>query len=644
MTLIAAVFGPPIDLRSTSPRRRLAQLVVAGLLVAGFGCVAWWSRASARRERSATAQATPFRNARPGVKYVGDQACVRCHSEIAASYGAHPMGRSLAPIGSASSPGGDGVKFEVQGLEYAIERRGGRVVHKETRRDAKGRVVAGIEAEVRYALGSGTRGISYLVDRDGYLFQSPISWYSQERKWDLAPGYRAENQHFERAIGTDCLFCHANRVEPVAGTVDRYREPIFRGHAIGCERCHGPGELHAKRQASPGERDDSIVNPGRLEPALREAVCQQCHLQGEARIARAGREVWDYRPGLPLDEFLVVFFRRGGPSRENRAVGHVEQLHASRCFRASGGKLGCTSCHDPHQAPAAEDKAAYYRARCLDCHGEPRKGCSLPVAERRAQSADDSCIQCHMPRAAIADIAHTAATLHQIPRRAEAAEPKAEDAGSTPAGPPRLVAFPGEEGSATPRAGFDRDRGVALGTKAREVPDRPVAAGLGSMALPLLESALKDRPDDVPAWEAKAAALFAQGRGEEAMKAMEQALALAPGREQLLAVAAPLAARIGRRSAALDYARRALDLDPWRSDTQLLRAQVYLQDQDWRRAAEACREALRINPMHLGARRYLVLCHVCLGETRQARAELETLLGFDPPDREALLRSVGEGR
>ena len=41
-----------------------------------------------------------------------------------------------------------------------------------------------------------------------------------------------------------CLFCHCNAVEPVADTLNRYRPPLFRGHAIGCERCHGPGELH----------------------------------------------------------------------------------------------------------------------------------------------------------------------------------------------------------------------------------------------------------------------------------------------------------------------------------------------------------------------------------------------------------------
>jgi hypothetical protein len=66
------------------------------------------------------------------------------------------------------------------------------------------------------------------------------------------------------------------------------------------ESIPGPGELHVRRRrgqkADPGDGDDTIVNPRRLEPALREAVCEQCHLQGQARVLRRGRGPFDYRP------------------------------------------------------------------------------------------------------------------------------------------------------------------------------------------------------------------------------------------------------------------------------------------------------------------------------------------------------------
>ena len=59
-----------------------------------------------------------------------------------------------------------------------------------------------------------------------------------------------------------------------------------------------------------GKVDTSIVNPRHLEPAPRHAVCAQCHLVGETRVPRNGRKHHDYRPGMPLEEFLTTFVVR----------------------------------------------------------------------------------------------------------------------------------------------------------------------------------------------------------------------------------------------------------------------------------------------------------------------------------------------
>ena len=67
--------------------------------------------------------------------------------------------------------------------------RDGRTIHRETRRDRAGKVIAQVEGEVRYVLGSGSHARAFLIERDDYLFQSPITWYSQESA-GLAPGMR----------------------------------------------------------------------------------------------------------------------------------------------------------------------------------------------------------------------------------------------------------------------------------------------------------------------------------------------------------------------------------------------------------------------------------------------------------------------
>ena len=350
---------------------------MVALLLAGIVCAIWPSLRGVldRREKIPTKTSrlrdvyadSPYLNARSDVGYVGDAACARCHQEISQAYHLHPMGRSLAPVaGAKAGPPADvatGIPIEEKGVQYTIEHRDGKVFHKATRRDVDGNVLAEIGAEVRFALGSGTRGISYLIEREGYLFQSPISWYTQRQRWDISPGYGAytKQANFERPVQPDCLFCHANQFHPIAGTENHYETPIFQGLAIGCERCHGPGELHVSRDHNSTEFDATIVNPARLAPTLRDSVCEQCHLQGSFRFARGGREPWDYRPGLPIHRFLAVFLMKNEKRDKFDAVGHVEQMATSRCFDASKGQLGCISCHDPHRLPAPATKVAYYR-------------------------------------------------------------------------------------------------------------------------------------------------------------------------------------------------------------------------------------------------------------------------------------------
>src|SRR5262249_45569599 len=147
---------------------------------------------------------TPHRNVRPEVQYVGQDACTQCHEREARTYRDHPMGRSLAPVasvtpverydGTAKNP------FEALGFVYQIERQGGRVVHRETAAGPRGREVVEAEAEVQYAVGSGTRGRTYLIDHDGYLFQSPIAWYAEKGAWNLSPGYDRLHRHFGRPV------------------------------------------------------------------------------------------------------------------------------------------------------------------------------------------------------------------------------------------------------------------------------------------------------------------------------------------------------------------------------------------------------------------------------------------------------------
>jgi tetratricopeptide (TPR) repeat protein len=558
------------------------------------------------------------------VHYANESTCAECHADKVSTYARHPMGRSAAAVRP-----GDPLPtqpFDAAGFHFSADQRAGGLIHQAQRLDNDGLVVAGADRVVRYVIGSGTRGRSYLFELDGCLFQSPISWFEQTKTWDLSPGFHAFYPP-EPTIGPACLFCHVNRADPVPHTRNRYRTPVLGEAAIGCQRCHGPGELHvsARRRKDPveGAFDTTIVNPRHLPPLLRDNVCQQCHLQGEVRIVREGRAPFDYRPGLSLHLFCSVFVRKPDQADNYKAVGHVEQMQASRCFQASAGKMSCSSCHDPHVQPAANEKIGEYRRRCLDCH--ETKPCSLPPAERRRRSAEDSCIQCHMQRFATSNIAHTAITDHRVLRR-----PAADRGGAPP------VPFPGESPVVNffqghldeADRGADRDFGLALIHLARA--PGPRRGDLMALARPLLEEATRTNPEDVEAIETLGLVLAMSGQEAEGLEAFQKVLKRVPGRETSLGLAAQVLMRQGNRKEASSYLRRLVEVSPANAPPRINLAQLLGEQGDWEAARHQCEAALKINPFSTDARQQFVLCCLRTGDRKRAETELALLLRLQP--------------
>ncbi|MFL5242267.1 MAG: tetratricopeptide repeat protein [Gemmataceae bacterium] len=587
--------------------------------------------------------AGPFLNLNPAVAYVGDQKCSECHKEKTLSYQQHPMGRSLLPIAQIAPQqrydGQTNNPFESLGVMFRIDREGNHAVHRRIGLDDNGQTVYESNETVDYVLGSGTRGYSYLFNRDGYVFQSPVSWFSEKQIWDTSPGFSVQARA-GRPVSGPCLFCHSNRVRPREGYINRYEEPLFDGYAIGCERCHGPGGLHVK---DPGEKnasigaDYTIVNPRHLKPELRAAVCEQCHLPGEARVVRRGRDLFDFRPGLPLEAFWSIYVAAASVIEPRKAVNHVEQMYSSQCFvqsdeRPGMPKLGCTSCHDPHRHIGAEERVAYYRERCLECHGQ--RGCSFPEKVKRLQGNDNSCIDCHMPRFPASDIAHTASTDHHIFRHASSDMPGANDpskreTGIVPFYPPNHDLNQNEA---------KRDYGIALTHMMAEriVQRKPVPKGVGQQAVDLLEAALGNDPDDMQAREAKAEALVLLNRPVEALAEYYAVLSKAPDREASLMGTAMLAQDRRQLEAAVEYWGRAVAANPWQHYYRASLAKLLADKKDWNRALPECEAWVRLDPASIEARALLVSCLIKAGEKERARLEFTKIERLRPPNLTAL--------
>jgi hypothetical protein len=577
--------------------------------------------------------AGPFRNVNPSVRFVSEERCADCHPDIALAYAKHPMGRSLVPVTRAVSPP-TGPRFhnpfQSHNSRFQVEGTAGRVRHRRTRLAPNGRPAAEQEWQVDYVLGSGSRGHSYLADRSGYLFQTPISWFSQQQVWDLSPGF-VPVMLTGRTVLPECLFCHVNRANHLEGSVNRYRPPVFDGHAIGCQRCHGPGELHVASRESgqsvAGPVDHTIVNPRHLEPSLREAVCQQCHLTGEARILRHGRGQYDFRPGLPLQAFLSIFVPAPKTGEKPKAVSHVEQMYQSRCFRGSHGpkQLGCISCHDPHRRVAPEERVGHYRSACLKCH--QKHGCSEPLPRRLRVSRQDSCIFCHMPRYASADIAHTASTDHRILRHANEV-PRADARPAQGDGLPVISFFRGQKET---QEEDERDQALALVQLALH-QGNPAAQRALPRALPALAAAVRRDPEDHVAGEAYGHALGLLGRSAEALAAFQAVLERAADRELALVGAASMAEALAQERAALHYWRRAVAVNPWAVEYQRRLVLLLVKKAGWQEALRRCQAWVRLDPFSAEARSTRVRCLLATGQKEAARAEFARVEALAPPN------------
>jgi predicted CXXCH cytochrome family protein len=334
---------------------------------------------------------SPFLNTGPEARYVGSSTCASCHGDREASFRRTGMGRSMARVDLAREPPDAVFDHPPSKRRYQVRRKDGKLWHRELLLGGGAEEVMLAEHPLRYVVGSGRHSLTYLVEADGFLVESPVTWYSSRRAWGMSPGYDVPQQPgFGRAASENCLICHAGQAEALGRSAHRMH---VGEAAIGCERCHGPGSLHVERHRSrertarraTAQADYTIVNPTRLSRELAEAVCQQCHLRPTAVVIARGRKLVDFRPGLPLQDFRQPFMLEGTDSSMT-VTGHVEQMHLSRCYQKSS-TLTCLTCHDPHGEPGPEQRLAHYQSACLGCHAPQR--CTGSAARRARESPEN---------------------------------------------------------------------------------------------------------------------------------------------------------------------------------------------------------------------------------------------------------------
>ena len=368
---------------------------------------------------STTEHKETYLNHNPDVKYVGIETCASCHEDKHSTFIHTGMGLSFDSATQEKSSAVFSTQHKVydrnSDMYYYPYWSKDKLFIKEFRLSNQD-TIHQLDVQINYIVGSGQHTNSHLFSEQGYVYQAPITFYVQEQKWDLAPGFEnGNNARFSRILNSECVSCHNAMPQLTAGSDYKFTQI---GKGIDCERCHGPGELHvAERKLGKGADvkkgiDPTIVNPRKLSWERQIDLCQRCHLQG-LNVLKEGRKFTDFKPGMVLSDVFEIYLPQyEGENGSFDMANHSQRFQMSECFVQSNSKalsFTCISCHNPHISVKQTGKEVY-NAACKNCH--QTKKCTEMAAALLA--AKHNCVSCHMPANGSVDIPHVSVHDHYI--------------------------------------------------------------------------------------------------------------------------------------------------------------------------------------------------------------------------------------
>jgi tetratricopeptide (TPR) repeat protein len=516
--------------------------------------------------------------------------CAACHSHIYQTFRRTGMGRSFyraEQIGTASY---DHVPSEEH---YAVIARDGRFYQRRHQLAADGSQINVLERSIDFVLGSGNHARTFLHrNQRGELVELPLAWYSENGgTWAINPGYdRPDHLGFQRKLDRECIFCHSAGADPAP---------------IDCQRCHGRGDGH----------------PAKLAARAALEVCLQCHLESSSRalpyaIRRFGRGYFSYRPGEPLQDYMLHFERAAGSGDAFEINNAGYRFLQSACYRRGNGALTCTTCHNPHEESHSTDR---YQRICRNCHA------TLPAKHTAAVA----CLDCHMPKRRTDDVVHAVMTDHAIPRRQPSGDPLAPKREQPEAAtiyrgqvalfyPPKLPDSPETElylSLAQVIDGSDYESGIPRLRRALDNHTEAPAefyAGLAEAysktgnlqeARRYWAEALRRNPDLTDARMHYALALQQSGRAADAIELLERA----PATPEVLNELGYVLLHANRLNEAVARFRRALAVDPDLPEVWVNLGTALSKQGNQAGAIDALRTAVTLRPNLLAARSNLAI-------------------------------------
>jgi predicted CXXCH cytochrome family protein len=316
----------------------------------------------------------------PDARYVGSQACERCH---AAQYTGWKQTR-MANV----------VRDPAVNPEAVL----GDFTHADPLRtfDLK---------QVAFVYGSRWKQ-RYFTKIGADYFVLPAQWDVQKKLWRP---YHVEkgtdwwvsfygDSNMERPTGPLCDGCHS-----VNYNIDTHQVTEWN---VGCEKCHGPGSLHVAHPTK-----ENIVNPKSLDFVRANDTCIQCHSQGQPLANPIQGKYYDWPVGFEVGQRLADYWKLEElkPGTTNfyqfaDLTAHKNRMQGNDFVQSNmyHREIRCFDCHQVH----SNENPANLRARgnqvCLACHTAENpaglKGTIPEHTHHTANSTGSQCTACHMPR------------------------------------------------------------------------------------------------------------------------------------------------------------------------------------------------------------------------------------------------------
>ncbi len=594
-------------------------------------------------DTSQTELLSPYRNVVEGAaEFTGDAVCASCHEDEWSGFQSHGMANAyyrLTGDNVVEDFEVDAIRHPVSGWFYRPVRTDSGFFQEEYRVDGSGQKTHQLLRSMDFVVGSGTAARTYISDVEGRLFQMPLTWYTQKSRWDFSPGYEVQNKRFDRAIPDRCMACHNAYPESVPFVPGKYAA-VPEG--IGCERCHGPGSIHADERLvdedAPDSIDYTIVNPEDLALDRQLDVCQQCHLQTTVSLLRDGKGPFAFRPGLPLDDHLSLYYTEAEEEDAETidVISHADRMQRSACFVGSldtATPMTCTTCHDPHQGFRSVGES-YFDAACTSCHPAQSLLARFEVeSEARATHEDGaSCSSCHMPKVQASDVTHASFTDHWV---------RVVGNGTAEQPDQRIVPVASHALELQPYFATDADRddeqlyrGMAYVVQGRQRADSTSLARGRSL---LRRELASRRGSYAEAWALLGWVEMAMGDANAAIDPIEESLQIEPGvPERLNALAQALEAVEGDVVEIESRYREAIGVQPAAADIRINFGRFLETNSRLDEALEQYREAARESPTFATAFYNLGTALLRKGESRAARVALEEAVQLKPDYSEAL--------